>query len=125
MILPLHPRTKNILNSGNYAVQNLTIVDPVGYLNMVWLIDNASVVITDSGGLQKEAYFFSVPCITCRDETEWVELVEIGANSLVGASKFAIVESYQRISGAKKNIFSERIYGNGQASHCIIDGLLR
>ena len=125
VILPLHPRTKNILNSGNYAVQNLKIVDPVGYLNMVWLIDNASVVITDSGGLQKEAYFFSVPCITCRDETEWVELVEIGANSLVGASKLDIVESFQRMTSNKQAISSEKIYGNGQASQCIIDVLLR
>ena len=92
--LPLHPRTKKILRTGDYDTANLTIIDPVGYLNMVWLIDHAAQVMTDSGGLQKEAYFFGVPCITLRDETEWVELVEAGANVLVGANKNRILNAY-------------------------------
>ena len=61
VILPLHPRTKSILEQGSYDVSNLTIIDPVGYLNMVWLIDHCSLVVTDSGGLQKEAFFFKKP----------------------------------------------------------------
>ncbi|MEA3383322.1 MAG: UDP-N-acetylglucosamine 2-epimerase (non-hydrolyzing), partial [Campylobacterota bacterium] len=72
VILPLHPRTKKILNNLKLNIQNLTLIDPVGYLEMVWLIDNCSLVMTDSGGLQKEAYFFNKQCITLRDETEWV-----------------------------------------------------
>ncbi|MDC0010728.1 UDP-N-acetylglucosamine 2-epimerase (non-hydrolyzing) [Porticoccaceae bacterium] len=125
VILPLHPRTKRILQSGSYDTSNLTIIDPVGYLNMVWLIDRCGLVITDSGGLQKEAYFFNKPCLTCRDETEWTELVELGVNTLVGSHKVAIVESYQRISRKKKSRFPNNVYGNGQASEIIISELLR
>ena len=84
IILPLHPRTKKIIDELQIDTKNLTIIDPVGYLEMVWLIDNCSLVMTDSGGLQKEAYFFQKQCITLRDETEWVELVENGFNTLVG-----------------------------------------
>lgn len=85
VILPLHPRTKKILEQSRLDTSNLTIIDPVGYLNMVWLISNCSLVMTDSGGLQKEAYFFKKPCVTLRDETEWIELVQASANVLVGA----------------------------------------
>ena len=94
VILPLHPRTKKIIQNLELNTQNLTLIDPVGYLNMVWLIDNAGLVMTDSGGLQKEAYFFGVPCITLRDETEWLELVEAGANVLVGADKDKILNAF-------------------------------
>ena len=85
IILPLHPRTKKLLPSTLILHPNIKLIDPVGYLEMVWLIDNCDLVMTDSGGLQKEAYFFEKQCITLRDETEWVELVECGANRLVGA----------------------------------------
>ncbi|GAB1465728.1 UDP-N-acetylglucosamine 2-epimerase (non-hydrolyzing) [Aliarcobacter cryaerophilus] len=91
VILPLHPRTKKILENLKLDISNLTIIEPVGYLEMVWLIDNCDFVMTDSGGLQKEAYFFEKQCITLRDETEWVELVECGANTLVGADKEKII----------------------------------
>jgi len=79
----------------NLDISNLTTVDPVGYLDMVWLIDNCSFIMTDNGGLQKEAYFFEKQCITLRDETEWVELVGCGANTLVGADKEKILEAYR------------------------------
>jgi UDP-GlcNAc3NAcA epimerase len=125
VILPLHPRTKKILNDHSFDTKNLTIIDSVGYLNMVWLIANSSLIITDSGGLQKEAYFLSIPCITCRDETEWIELVECGANILVGANRDKIIKSYKHISTSRAPTFSgERIYGNGLASKIIIDELL-
>lgn len=126
VILPLHPRTKKILQTGDYDTSNLTIIDPVGYLNMVWLIDQAALVMTDSGGLQKEAYFFAVPCITMRDETEWVELVETGANVLVGADKTKILEAYQNANKrfAKDNC-DPNLYGGGKAAERIVSELIK
>jgi UDP-GlcNAc3NAcA epimerase len=82
VILPLHPRTRKLLSLGDYDTRNITLLDPVGYLEMVWLLEHCKLVVTDSGGLQKEAYFFGKPCVTTREETEWVELVENGWNSL-------------------------------------------
>ena len=125
LILPLHPRTKKLLEMGEYDTSNLSIIDPVGYLNMVWLIDNCSLVMTDSGGLQKEAYFFGVPCITMRDETEWVELVEAGANVLVGADQKRILDAYHNTkSSSVVDTRSEDLYGGGKASERIIKVLL-
>jgi UDP-GlcNAc3NAcA epimerase len=118
IILPLHPRTKKILKELQIDTDNLTIIDPVGYLEMVWLIDNCSLVMTDSGGLQKEAYFFAKQCITLRDETEWVELVENGFNTLVGADKTKILAAFNNTTA-----FSDKgldLYGGGKASENII-----
>jgi UDP-GlcNAc3NAcA epimerase len=123
IILPLHPRTKKILKELQIDTDNLTIIDPVGYLEMVWLIDNCSLVMTDSGGLQKEAYFFAKQCITLRDETEWVELVENGFNTLVGADKIKILTAFNNTSA-----FSDKdldLYGGGRASEKLIEELLK
>ena len=140
IILPLHPRTKKLLENlqtknQKLETKNLTIIDPVGYLEMVWLIDNCDLVMTDSGGLQKEAYFFEKQCITLRDETEWVELVECGANRLVGADKEKIVSSYQFLVSSENSKNDElktknqklqtNLYGGGKASENIIKELLR
>jgi len=125
VILPLHPRTKNILKNLALDIQNLTIIEPVGYLEMVWLIDNSSLVMTDSGGLQKEAYFFEKPCITLRDETEWVELVDLGTNVLVGADKEKILNAYKNSSVFNKEHSKLNLYGGGTASKRIIEELLR
>jgi len=125
IILPLHPRTKKILENLKLNIQNLTLIDPVGYLEMVWLIDNCDLVMTDSGGLQKEAYFFEKQCITLRDETEWVELVECGANSLVGADKDKIIESYENHSKFNTENSKLDLYGGGKASENIIRELLK
>jgi len=123
IVLPLHPRTKKIIQNSKLTINNLTIIDPIGYLEMVWLIDNCSLVMTDSGGLQKEAFFFEKPCITLRDETEWIELIENGFNVLVGADKGKIIDVY------KNHQFNEDynidLYGNGQASNNIIKELLK
>ena len=124
VLLPLHPRTRNILNDLKLNIQNLTIIDPVGYLEMVWLIDNCDLVMTDSGGLQKEAFFFEKQCITLRDETEWVELVECGANTLVGADKEKILQSYKNHSKFNINNAKLDLYGGGRASQLIIKELL-
>lgn len=125
IILPLHPRTKKIIKSLKLNIQNLTIIDPVGYLKMVWLIGNCSLVMTDSGGLQKEAYFFSKPCITLRDETEWVELVSCGANVLVGADKEKIINAYKNNLAFNKKKATQNLYGDGTASEKILKELLK
>jgi UDP-GlcNAc3NAcA epimerase len=124
VILPLHPRTKKILENLKLNIQNLTIIDPVGYLEMVWMIDNCNFVMTDSGGLQKEAYFFEKQCITLREETEWVELVECGTNVLVGSDKEKILEIYKNNSKFNKENSKLNLYGGGKASENIIKGLL-
>ncbi len=122
VILPLHPRTKKILDELQIDTSNLTIIEPVGYLEMVWLIDNCALVMTDSGGLQKEAYFFEKPCITLRDETEWVELVKNGFNTLVGADYEKILKAYQTNSEFKAKGLN--LYGGGRASEYIIKEFL-
>lgn len=133
IILPLHPRTKKLLENlqtknQKLLTKNLTIIDPVGYLEMVWLIDNCDFVMTDSGGLQKEAYFFEKQCITLRDETEWVELVESGVNTLVGADKAKIVSSYKSLVDSLKTknhkLWTKDLYGGGKASENIIKELI-
>ena len=123
IVLPLHPRTKAKLEKLPIKLSSgIKVIAPVGYLNMVWLIDNCKLVMTDSGGLQKEAFFFAKPCITLRDETEWVELIEHNFNALVGADKKAIIAAYNEhvFSGD----FNIDLYGNGLASKKIINTLI-
>ncbi len=124
VILPLHPRTKKILENLKLDISNLTIIEPVGYLEMVWLISNCNFVMTDSGGLQKEAYFFEKQCITLRDETEWVELVECGSNTLVGADKAKILEVYKNSSTFNISSSNLNLYGGGKASENIIQSFM-
>lgn len=122
VILPLHPRTRNTIQRMNLKVpSNVIVVDPVGYLEMVWLEANCSVIATDSGGVQKEAYFHRKPCVTLREETEWVELVEGGFNTIVGANSeliCAAIESKRRLD------FSPAIYGDGRSASKIVERLL-
>ena len=121
VILPLHPRTKNIINKGSFDINNLTIVEPVGYLEMVYLLQRSKIVMTDSGGLQKEAFFFKKPCVTLRDETEWVELVKGGFNTLVGANEKLIKNAFKNQS---YNIdFNVNLYGEGSACKNIVEKL--
>ena len=124
VILPLHPRTKKIIQNLKLNTQNLTIIEPIGYLEMVWLIDNCSLIMTDSGGLQKEAFFFEKPCITLRDETEWVELIEHGFNILVGADSGKILETYNNYASLFSKDYALDLYGAGKASKKIIEELL-
>lgn len=124
VILPLHPRTRKIIEILKINVGNLTIIDPVGYLEMVWLIDNCKYVMTDSGGLQKEAYFFNKQCITLRDETEWIELVEHGFNFLVGANKDKILNACSNSSEFSRRSDRLNLYGSGNASTIIAKNLI-
>lgn len=124
VVLPLHPRTKAILEKNNIKTK-FTIIDPIGYLEMAYLIKNSELIMTDSGGLQKEAFFFEKPCITMRDETEWVELVENKFNVLVGASKEKIIDTYKNIDKLFKVNYSIDLYGSGEASKKIIEELLK
>jgi UDP-GlcNAc3NAcA epimerase len=122
IILPLHPRTKKLLKELRVDTSCLTIIDPVGYLEMVWLIDNCSLVMTDSGGLQKEAYFFEKQCITLRDETEWVELVENGFNTLVGADREKILTAFRDAKSFRTKELN--LYGGAKASESIVKELI-
>ena len=121
IILPLHPRTDNILKREGMSAENVKIIEPVGYLEMVYLLERCKLVMTDSGGLQKEAFFFKKPCITLRDETEWVELVSNGFNTIVGADKAKILAAFKN---QKFDLnFDIDLYGNGVASANIINAL--
>lgn len=120
VIMPLHPRTRNILSKNNIKV-DFELVEPVGYLEMVWLIQNSDLVITDSGGLQKEAYFFKKPCITLRDETEWVEIISGGYNVLAGHTVAKIVSLFHAVRSFDKEL--PEFYGSGNASKMIIEYL--
>lgn len=119
VVLPLHPRTKNILEV-NGIKTNIHLIEPVGYLDMVSLIKNSKAVITDSGGLQKESYFFKKQCFTLRDQTEWVELIELGCNQLIYVIKDDIASIVLRDID-KELDFSKDIYGDGATSERIID----
>jgi UDP-GlcNAc3NAcA epimerase len=82
IVMPVHPRTRKLLDARRWAPTGVKLLPPIGYLDMTMLLANAVEVLTDSGGLQKEAYFHRVPCVTLRDETEWVETIEAGWNRL-------------------------------------------
>ena len=122
VVLPLHPRTRKLLTEQGLvgALGAVRVIDPLSFLNMVRLEQSAQAIVTDSGGVQKEAYFFGVPCLTTRDETEWVETVEAGWNRLVGADAATIVNAY-----AALQLPAERplLYGDGHAADRILDML--
>jgi UDP-GlcNAc3NAcA epimerase len=118
VILPLHPRTKKFLKTHNisFVSDKLKIIEPVGYLEMIFLEANSKLIVTDSGGVQKEAYFFQKPCLTLRDETEWVELIESGCNKLTSPdSQNVIVNNIRSFYNFKFNN-SSNFYGHGHAA---------
>jgi UDP-N-acetylglucosamine 2-epimerase len=134
LVFPVHPRTANSLKlkGGNWlAHSTIQLVEPLGYLDMLALLDAAKITLTDSGGLQKEAFFVGCPCITLRDETEWVETVEAGGNVLTGAEPekiFAAVDQWQQHEAGTNSGFSKeasRYFGDGHAAHAILDALCR
>jgi len=122
IVLPLHPRTKTKLEALDIKLK-VKLINPVGYFDMIELIKNSELVMTDSGGLQKEAFFFAKNCVTMRDQTEWVELIEANVNVLVGANKQLIIEQVEVMLNTDSD-FSLNLYGNGQASENIVKFLL-
>lgn len=126
LVLPLHPRTKKYMTDLGLAhlLKDVVVVDPLPFLDMVALEQAAKFILTDSGGVQKEAFFYGVPCITMRDETEWVETVETGWNCLVGASTAKILEAIARVDTVAALGHPGYPYGDGQASQKIIGSLL-
>lgn len=114
IVLPLHPRTKAFLASHQIQLE-AQVIDPVGYFDMLALLQACSLVLTDSGGLQKEAYFFGKFCITLRDQTEWVELVKAGANALAGADSTKIIALFQQ-HYQQPVAMRSGLYGDGHAA---------
>jgi len=114
VVVPIHPRTRNILAQQN-IIPEFKLIDPVGYFDMIMLLKSCELVITDSGGVQKEAFFFGKHCITLREQTEWVELVENGFNILAGSDSIKLKEAFEFFK-TKKSDFSVNLYGNGHAA---------
>jgi UDP-GlcNAc3NAcA epimerase len=118
LIFPVHPRTRKTIEALTYTpTTHVQLIEPVSYLDMVRLSQSARLILTDSGGLQKEAYWLGVPCITLRDETEWVETVEAGWNVVVGANTERIVKA---IESFLPPVNHPMLYGDGQAAKRIV-----
>ncbi len=125
VMLPLHPRTRQKMQEIAYPIDHssITFLEPVGYLEMLYLLQHCKLVLTDSGGLQKEAYFAHKYCITLREETEWVELCGRGYNHLLGHNHLDIVTTVQHFLSMPP-IFSDDLYGDGHTARTIVQGLL-
>ena len=123
VVLPLHPRTRKIIGQQGLEL-DVHLIDPVGYFEMIWLLDHSQLVLTDSGGVQKEAFFFGKACVTMRDQTEWVELVDAGVNELVGAERERIVDAVARNIG-REVWDTEHLFGGGEASQRIVAELVK
>ena len=115
----MHPRTRKYIESYGLTLgSNINVIEPVGYLDTIMLEANAKKIATDSGGIQKEAFFMKKPCITMRDETEWVETVENGWNVLASTDKAKILDYILNFTPAKEQ---EDIFGDGKAAFKILD----
>jgi UDP-GlcNAc3NAcA epimerase len=124
VVLPIHPRTRaKIAEYGMLDwLKAVTVIEPVSYLDMVTLEKNAEFIVTDSGGVQKEAFFYRVPCITTREETEWVETVDAGWNMLVGNDPAKITSAVESLGHAQRREVNP--YGFGDAAERILDLLI-
>jgi len=114
VVFPVHPRARRVIAAAEWRLKpHVKLIDPVGYVDMVTLTGSARLVLTDSGGLQKEAYWLGVPCVTLRDETEWVETVEAGWNTLVGSDPEKIIQATRSFAPGDSH---PTLYGNGRAA---------
>lgn len=119
VVLPLHPRTAERMKAGGLAFEKVKLLPPVGYLDMVGLESRAAVIATDSGGVQKEAFFYEVPCVTMRDETEWVELIDLGWNRLASPAGDGLAEAILLAIGTRGE--KAQPYGDGRAAQRIAE----
>jgi UDP-GlcNAc3NAcA epimerase len=125
VVCPLHPRTRNALERNGLLdslPEGCRVIEPIGYLDMVMLEKNALFIVTDSGGIQKEAYFHGVPCFTLRDETEWVELVELGWNRLISpGDEVDLFDNFMNVPFEMRK--GKNPYGDGEAARFIANKL--
>ena len=121
VVAPLHPRTQNIMKKERITPE-FKVIEPVGYFDMVEMLKACSLVMTDSGGVQKEAFFFQKNCVTLREQTEWVELVDGGYNVLTGINGDKVIAGYREMM-SRKNDFSKNLYGAGKASEVVAQAL--
>ncbi|NVJ64217.1 MAG: UDP-N-acetylglucosamine 2-epimerase (non-hydrolyzing) [Flavobacteriaceae bacterium] len=125
VVIPLHPRTAKVIEKYNLKfAQGVKLIEPVSYFEMIGLLTSCSFVLTDSGGLQKEAFFAGKACITLREETEWVELVESGFNQVVGSDKSKILSAFKNIENVKVNPKLD-LYGQGDSAYRIVKELMK
>lgn len=119
MVFPVHPRARKVIGTAGHVLKpHVRLIDPLGYLEMVAVAAGARAILTDSGGLQKEAYWLGVPCITLRDETEWVETVAAGWNRVVGADEASIIDAVRRF---EPPTIRPLLYGDGHAASRCVD----
>lgn len=119
IIMPIHPRTKLALSSIKVNLNdNIQVIEPMGYFDMLVLEENARIIATDSGGVQREAYYLEIPCLTLRDESEWVDTIATGWNILVGADQKKILKNWFDFKPPAEH---PKIYGKGNASQLIVD----
>jgi UDP-GlcNAc3NAcA epimerase len=129
IVLPLHPRTKKLLpinlepavNERLQASKNIRLIPPASFFEIIELERNARLVMTDSGGVQKEAFFFERPCVILRPETEWVEIVEHGAGIIVDADYNRIMTAYQQLTN--KTVKFPKLFGDGKAAEKILEAI--
>jgi UDP-GlcNAc3NAcA epimerase len=126
VIWPVHPRNIKFIDKFDLGVGNdrFRVIEPTSYVDFIKLEKHAKMIFTDSGGVQKEAYFLQVPCITLRDETEWTETIQSGMNRLAGASQDKIFEAFKKIAGKACGI-TPQVFGDGLASERIVEVLIR
>jgi UDP-GlcNAc3NAcA epimerase len=125
VLYPVHPRTKNFIEQyGLKLSKNIRVIPPLGYLQMLAAEKNAAVILTDSGGVQKEAFFHHVPCVTMRRETEWIETVEAGWNILAGANPEKIKNAVRMFIDSPPLQAGISPYGEGNASDLILKSIL-
>jgi len=127
VVFPLHPRTRGVINAigSSHLLDGLHVIEPVGYLDMLTLERNARLIATDSGGVQKEAFFYHVPCVTIREETEWTELLEAGWNRLAPPHDTCTVVSGLRAALHEDPPPFSNPYGDGQSTQKVIARLLQ
>jgi UDP-N-acetylglucosamine 2-epimerase len=124
-VFPMHPRTRARLERTGAlqrleAAEHLTLTPPLGYLDFLKLLANSTAVLTDSGGVQKEAYLVEVPCITLRERTEWLETVELGWNRLAGLDRERVLEALEHLERPPAH---PELYGGGRAGELVVNAI--